>query len=71
MAGVDRHQRVSETVWELPVTYKAGMQVPARLYGTESLERAMDEAVYEQVTNVATLPGITHYALCMPDGHSG
>jgi tRNA-splicing ligase RtcB len=71
MAGFDRLQRVSETVWELPMTYKAGMQVPARLYGTESLVRAMDDAVYEQVTNVATLPGITQYALCMPDGHSG
>src|SRR6266511_3962195 len=31
----------------------------------------MDEAVYDQITNVATLPGITKYALCMPDGHSG
>jgi tRNA-splicing ligase RtcB len=70
MAGFDKLQRLSETVWELPVTYKAGMQVPARLYGTESLVRAMDDAVYEQVTNVATLPGITHYALCMPDGRS-
>jgi RNA-splicing ligase RtcB len=31
----------------------------------------MDEAVLDQITNVATLPGITKYALCMPDGHSG
>jgi tRNA-splicing ligase RtcB len=31
----------------------------------------MDEGVYEQVTNVATLPGIVRYALCMPDGHWG
>jgi tRNA-splicing ligase RtcB len=47
------------------------MQVPARIYGTEQLVQAMDDAVYDQVTNVATLPGITKYALCMPDGHSG
>jgi len=33
--------------------------------------REMDEAVYQQISNVATLPGITRYALCMPDGHSG
>jgi tRNA-splicing ligase RtcB len=26
---------------------------------------------YDQVTNVATLPGITQHALCMPDGHFG
>ena len=62
---------VSGTVWELPVSYKKGMRVPARIYGTEKLVREMDDAVFDQVTNVATLPGITRYALCMPDGHFG
>jgi len=71
MARLDMLQRLSETVWELPVTYKEGMQVPARIYGTEQLVREMDDAVYDQVTNVATLPGITQYALCMLDGHCG
>lgn len=45
--------------------------MPARIYGTEKLIQEMDEAVYDQVTNVATLPGITEYAMCMPDGHFG
>ena len=71
MARLDMLQRLSETIWELPVTYKKGMQVPARIYGTEQLVQEMDDAVYDQVTNVATLPGITKYALCMPDGHFG
>jgi RNA-splicing ligase RtcB len=31
----------------------------------------MDDAVFDQITNVATLPGVTNYALCMPDGHFG
>jgi tRNA-splicing ligase RtcB len=56
--------RISETVWELPVSYKKGMRVPARIYGTEKLIQEMDEAVFDQVTNVATLPGITKYSLC-------
>ncbi|HEY9625600.1 MAG TPA: RtcB family protein [Crinalium sp.] len=64
-------RRVSETIWEIPPSYKDGMRVPARIYGTEKLIRDLDEAVYDQVTNVATLPGITKYALCMPDGHFG
>ena len=64
-------ERISDTIWELPVSYKEGMRVPARIYGTERLIQEMDETVYEQVTNVATLPGITKYALCMPDGHFG
>jgi tRNA-splicing ligase RtcB len=47
------------------------MLVPARIYATEQLVREMDEGVFNQVTNVATLPGIVDYALCMPDGHWG
>jgi len=66
-----RANRIAETVWEIPTTEKPGMLVPARIYATEQLFNAMDEAVYEQITNVATLPGITKYAMCMPDGHSG
>jgi tRNA-splicing ligase RtcB len=31
----------------------------------------MDQGVFEQVTNVACLPGIVRAALCMPDGHWG
>ena len=71
MATIDIMKRISDTVWELPVSYKQGMLVPARIYGTEKLIREMDEAVYDQITNVATLPGIIEYAFCMPDGHSG
>jgi tRNA-splicing ligase RtcB (3'-phosphate/5'-hydroxy nucleic acid ligase) len=63
--------RIAETIWEIPTTEKAGMLVPARIYATEDLFTSMDEAVYDQITNVATLPGITKYAMCMPDGHSG
>lgn len=64
-------QRISDAVWELPVSYKDGMRVPARIYATEKLLRDMDDAVFDQTTNVATLPGITSYAFCMPDGHFG
>jgi len=71
LALPDALQRVAETVWELPASYKEGMRVPARIYGTEKLVRQMDDAVYDQITNVATLPGIVNYALCMPDGHFG
>src|SRR2546430_5311166 len=71
MAIIDNVQKISDTVWELPASYKEGMRVPARIIATEKLVREMDEAVYQQISNVATLPGITRYALCMPDGHSG
>lgn len=64
-------KKISDTVWEIPTTYKEGMRVPARIYATEKLLREMDEGVFDQVTNMATLPGILRYACCMPDGHWG
>jgi len=64
-------KRISDTVWEIPTAYKQGMRVPARIFATESLIREMDSGVFEQVTNVAMLPGIIHHAFCMPDGHWG
>ncbi len=64
-------KRISATVWEIPISYKEGMRVPARIYATEKLLREMDAGVFDQVTNVATLPGILNYSYCMPDGHWG
>lgn len=69
MAG--NFRKISDTVWEVPMDYKEGMRVPARIYATEGLLRKMDEGVVDQITNVAALPGIVKYALCMPDGHWG
>ena len=64
-------RRISPTVWELPVSYKDGMLVPARIIATEGLLAGMEAGVFEQATNVAMLPGIVKYAFCMPDGHWG
>src|SRR3990172_622504 len=63
--------RVSDTVWEIPVSYKDGMRVPGRIVATEKLLAEFDDGVIDQLTNVATLPGIVGYAYCMPDGHWG
>ncbi len=63
--------RISDEVWEIAPSEKSGMLVPARIYATPAILEAMDEGVFEQVTNVACLPGIRRYALCMPDGHWG
>lgn len=70
--STDMHvTRISDQVWEIPATEKPGMLVPARIYATPIILEAMDAGVFEQVTNVACLPGIKRYALCMPDGHWG
>jgi tRNA-splicing ligase RtcB len=61
--------RHDETRWEIAPHGK--MRVPAVIYASEDLIRAMDHKVYEQVTNVATLPGIVQAAYAMPDAHWG
>src|SRR4029077_3158313 len=71
MAVLQSLEQISDTVWEIPLTYKQGMRVPARLFGTRPLIESLDQGVTEQITNVACLPGIEGYACCMPDGHWG
>jgi len=69
--NINAAHQLSDTLWEVPGTFRPGMQVPVRLYATRKLLAAMDDAVIEQIANVAGLPGIVRYALCMPDGHRG
>lgn len=64
-------KKIDEVTWEIPTSYKKGMNVPARIIGNKKLLEGMDPGVFEQVTNVACLPGIIKHALCMPDGHWG
>ena len=63
--------RISDYIWEIPLSEKPGMLVPARIYASAAILTAMDRGVFDQITNVACLPGIHRYALCMPDGHWG
>jgi tRNA-splicing ligase RtcB len=64
-------RQVSEATWDIPADAKPGMRVPARIFATPELMAEMDEGVFEQITNVAMLPGIVGHAFCMPDGHRG
>lgn len=50
---------------------RGAMRVPAILYADAGLIQAMDRKVFEQVSNVATLPGIVQAAYAMPDAHWG
>jgi tRNA-splicing ligase RtcB len=61
--------RHDETRWE--IAPHGRMRVPAVIYASEELIRAMDHKVYEQLTNVATLPGIVQASYAMPDAHWG
>jgi len=63
--------KIAAGIWEIPVSAKEGMRVPARILSSEKLIGGIDEGVIDQITNVACLPGIQRYAICMPDAHRG
>lgn len=61
--------RKSDTEWWIEP--RGRMRVPGVIYGSETLVKDMDAKVYEQVQNVATLPGIAKASYAMPDAHWG
>lgn len=64
-------KKINDYVWDIPTSYKEGMLVPARIIASKHLLEQMDNAVFDQVTNVACMPGIKRYAYALPDAHSG
>jgi len=66
---VNRFTRTDATTWRIEP--HGAMRVPAIIYADEGLIRDMDDKVYEQAANVATLPGIVQASYAMPDAHWG
>lgn len=64
--------RISDTVWEIPAHARPGMRVPARIYADGRLWKQISgDRSLEQLTNVATLPGVVDAVYAMPDAHEG
>ena len=64
-----RLEPVSDVAWRIP--RRGAMRVPGLLFGGRDLIEAMDDKVFEQVCNVACLPGILKASFAMPDAHWG
>ncbi len=64
-----RLERKSAYEWHIRPYGK--MRVPGVIFASEDLLRGMDDKVYEQVANVAMLPGIVGASYAMPDAHWG
>lgn len=60
---------IDTDTWQ--ISAHGAMRVPAVLYATRQLINDMDDKVFEQICNVATLPGIVQAAYAMPDAHWG
>jgi tRNA-splicing ligase RtcB len=66
---LNKLEQVNDTTWR--VQPHGSMRVPAVFYASRELIQDMDEKVYEQTCNVATLPGIVNASYAMPDAHWG
>ncbi len=68
----EKVNKIDDYHWEIPQSYKQGMLVPGLIFASESmLNHIWEEHAFEQVANVAFLPGIVKYSLAMPDIHWG
>jgi tRNA-splicing ligase RtcB len=68
---VDLGQLRRETDYQWMIEPRGAMRVPGRIFASEALVREMDQKVFEQVVNVASLPGIQGASMAMPDAHWG
>ena len=61
--------RRGQLVWEL--AQERAMRVPCLVCGTPALVEALEDDVFVQLRNVASLPGVAAPVLAMPDAHPG
>ena len=63
-------KKLNDYCWEIPKT--GAMNVPGRIFTSEKMiDYIIREEAAQQLSNVASLPGIVGYAMAMPDVHWG
>ena len=68
---MDLRKLVRVNPYEWRIEPHGGMRVPGIIFADQDLIEAMDDKVYQQVRNVAALPGIVKASYAMPDAHWG
>lgn len=66
---INKLEKISPTEWHIPRS--GDMHTDGVIFADEDLVRDMDDKVFEQVCNVAKLPGIVGASYAMPDAHWG
>jgi tRNA-splicing ligase RtcB (3'-phosphate/5'-hydroxy nucleic acid ligase) len=65
-------RKVGDYRYEVPVSFRADMRVPAVFYADDDIvTKALEDRSLEQLVNTATLPGVVGQAMAMPDIHQG
>ncbi len=71
MAAPRSAKKLQRALYEIPTSFREGMRVPVRVFGTRKLLAEMDDKVFEQAAGVAMLPGVVGASFAMPDAHWG
>ncbi len=72
MVKKEQLEKITDFLWEIPMSTRGDMRVPARVYTSEEgLEAILEDDSLDQLINVSTLPGIQKAAIAMPDAHQG
>jgi tRNA-splicing ligase RtcB len=66
---LNKFKKINDFEWEIPK--QGSMNVPGKIFASKQLIQEMDDKVLEQVSNVATLPGIQEASMAMADAHWG
>lgn len=71
MSIKDNITKVRDNVWEISGSYNKRMRASGRFYLDNESFEALEEGAINQIANVACLPGVTKYAIGLPDIHFG
>jgi len=72
MVSFEQLVKINDWEWEIPITTRHDMRVPAYIFASlPIIEALLADRSLDQLINVTTLPGIEMAALLMPDAHEG
>ncbi|MFN2305299.1 MAG: RtcB family protein [Anaerolineales bacterium] len=70
--SIKQFQKISDFEWEIPPEFRPDMQVPVRIFASQTLlEESMRDKSIEQAINASVLPGLVDAVMVMPDMHQG
>lgn len=68
---LDHIIKLDPNIWELKKSYNKNMNVPGKLFLSSKLFSKIEKKALDQISNVASLPGIIGSSIAMPDVHVG
>jgi tRNA-splicing ligase RtcB len=67
----EKLEKINEFEWHLPKSVRKEMRVDAKIIANRKILNAIEEDAVQQLTNVATLPGVVNPVVGLPDMHWG